>query len=192
MGTLTKTVIVASTNPTKIEAVRLGFNSMFPATTLTFEGVAFESGVSDQPASDAETLLGAQNRAANARRVRPDADFWVGVEGGVENGGESLLAFAWIVVLGTEGEGYSRTATFTLPDEVAALVRQGVELGEADDRVFGRTNSKQANGAVGILTHDALDRAGFYSQAVLLALIPFANPHLSFTSSMDTLNDGGH
>lgn len=188
----TARVIVASTNPTKIEAVRLGFRSMFPGARLTFDGVAVESGVSDQPASDAETLLGAQNRAANARRARPDADFWVGVEGGVENGGEALLAFAWIVVLSVDGQGHSRTATFTLPDEVAALVRQGVELGEADDRVFGRTNSKQANGAVGILTHDALDRAGFYSQAVLLALIPFANPHLSFTASMDALNGGDH
>lgn len=189
MDNTMKRVVVASTNPTKIEAVRLGFASMFPGAALMFDGVAAESGVSDQPASDAETLLGAQNRAAHARQAHSDADYWVGIEGGVENGGESLLVFAWIVVRSAEREGRSRTATFTLPDEVAALVRQGVELGEADDRVFGRTNSKQANGAVGILTHDALDRAGFYSQAVLLALIPFANPHLSFTASQRAPDD---
>jgi len=188
MEAATRRVIVASTNPTKIEAVRLGFASMFPGMPLAVSGVAVDSGVGDQPATDAETLRGARNRAANARRAHPDADYWVGVEGGVDNGGEALLAFAWIVVLGAAGEGHSRTATFTLPDEIAALVRQGVELGEADDRVFGRTNSKQANGAVGILTHDALDRAGFYSQAVLLALIPFANPQLSFTASLATPN----
>jgi len=58
------------------------------------------------------------------------------------------------------------------------LVRQGVELGEADDRIFGRNNSKQQNGAVGLLTGDAVDRAGLYVPAVIFALIPFKNPEL--------------
>jgi len=33
---------------------------------------------------------------------------------------------------------------------------------------------------VGILTDDAVDRAGYYTQAVVLALIPFKNPKLTF------------
>jgi non-canonical (house-cleaning) NTP pyrophosphatase len=53
-----------------------------------------------------------------------------------------------------------------------------VELGEADDCIFGRSNSKQINGAVGILTADAVDREELYAHAVLLALIPFLNPTL--------------
>jgi non-canonical (house-cleaning) NTP pyrophosphatase len=57
-------------------------------------------------------------------------------------------------------------------------VRQGMELGDADDAVFGRSNSKQANGAVGILTGNVIDRAELYEQAVVLALIPFKNPEL--------------
>ena len=39
--------------------------------------------------------------------------------------------------------GKSRTATFFLPEEVAELVRQGQELGSADDIVFNVSNSKQ-------------------------------------------------
>lgn len=55
---------------------------------------------------------------------------------------------------------------------------EGKELGEADDLVFGQTNSKQANGAVGILTDNVLTRTTFYEPAVILALIPFKNPEL--------------
>jgi len=64
---------------------------------------------------------------------------------------------------------------FLLPKKVAALVREGIELGTADDIVFDRKDSKRENGAVGILTGDVMDRAGFYAQAVILALIPFKN-----------------
>jgi non-canonical (house-cleaning) NTP pyrophosphatase len=53
-----------------------------------------------------------------------------------------------------------------------------MELGHADDLVFNKSNSKQENGAVGILTENVIDRAEFYKQAVILALIPFKNPTL--------------
>ncbi|MEA2092741.1 MAG: DUF84 family protein, partial [Patescibacteria group bacterium] len=54
----------------------------------------------------------------------------------------------------------------------------GKELGEADDIVFQRNNSKQENGAVGILTGDVVDRTKCYTEAVILALIPFKNVNL--------------
>ena len=66
----------------------------------------------------------------------------------------------------------------TMLAAIAELVRGGIELGEADDQVFGTQGSKQHNGAVGLLTHDVLTRDGFYAQAVQLALIPLINPHL--------------
>ncbi len=74
--------------------------------------------------------------------------------------------------------GCARTAAFALPDEIARLVRTGFELGEADDRVFGRVGSKREDGAVGLLTDGAIDRAALYAPAVTLALLPFFNPEL--------------
>ncbi len=74
--------------------------------------------------------------------------------------------------------GKSRTGTFRLPEPVARLVREGRELGEADDVVFGRSNSKQEEGAVGLLTGNVIDRAALYEHAVILALAPFKNPDL--------------
>jgi len=180
-----KTIVVASKNPVKIQAALDGFRKMFPDETFRAEGVSVPSDVSDQPMSDTETLQGALNRARNARVQTPQADYWVGIEGGCDEQQGALEAFAWVVVLSRERTGRSRTGTFVLPAEVARLVRQGVELGEADDRVFRRSNSKQGNGAVGILTRDVIDRTGYYEHAVILALVPFKNPDLAFEEGGD-------
>ena len=183
-------LIVASTNPVKIQSALHGFRLMFADETFTVEGFSLPSGVSDQPMTDEETLQGALNRAANARAAHPTADYWVGIEGGCEEKHGELWTFAWVVVLGSlprlrgrVGEGVTgkaRTGAFMLPQEVASLVRSGVELGIADDQVFGRSNSKQSNGAVGLLTADLIDRQRYYEHAVVLALIPFKNETLNW------------
>jgi inosine/xanthosine triphosphatase len=176
-----KTVIVASKNPVKIAAAQQGFLSMFPGEQFTVEGLSVPSGVSDQPFSNPETLHGALNRARSAREQRPGADYWVGIEGGVaveavdDRSGEEMWAFAWVIVLDRNRIGKGRTGTFVLPQRIAELVQQGMELGDADDVVFGRTNSKQENGAVGLLTENVIDRTAYYVQALILALIPFKN-----------------
>jgi inosine/xanthosine triphosphatase len=174
-----KTIVVASQNPVKIRAVADGFQRMFPDQEFAIQAISVPSGVSQQPGSDAETMMGALNRATEAARQLPEADYWVGIEGGVEetSGGE-MIAFAWVVVCDHERVGRGRTGTFYLPPAVTDLVRQGKELGEADDIVFGRVNSKQENGAVGLLTGDVINRAQLYEHAIILALIPFKNSRL--------------
>lgn len=163
-------------NPVKIKTTYEGFIKMFPNETFEIEGISAKSDVSDQPMSEEETLRGAQNRANNASTARTDGDYWVGIEGGVQEVGEELETFAWIVVKSKEGKyGKGKTGTFFLPNKITQLIKQGKELGEADDIVFNKQNSKQANGAVGILTGDVLTRTSFYEPAIVLALIPFKN-----------------
>ena len=171
---------MGSENPVKIAAVRDGFSRMFPGEEFEFLGVATSSGVSHQPISDEEALRGAMNRASFAEMVMPEAYFWVGIEGGIEDREGEMAAFAWIVVKSNKTLGKGRTGTFFLPQAVSDLIRQGKELGEADDIVFGRINSKQENGAIGILTGDVIDRTQLYAHAVVLALLPFKNPDLIF------------
>jgi inosine/xanthosine triphosphatase len=108
-------IIVASRNPVKIAAVREGFAQMFPQSELQTEGISVPSEVADQPFSEAETFRGAENRASNAQKLKPEADFWVGVEGGIEDREIGMLAFAWTVVRSAQKEGKARTATFVLP-----------------------------------------------------------------------------
>jgi len=166
-------VIVASGNPVKINATKAEFSTFFDDVTV--ESCEVESGVSDQPMSDAETLKGARNRARNAKQVSPTADFWVGIEGGVDRNNEELTAFAWIVILGEYVAGESRTTTFKLPMQVTELIDKGYELGVANDMIFNEHNSKQNTGAVGLLTNNAITRTQLYEQAVLLALISVLN-----------------
>ncbi len=163
----------------KIEAALHGFKKMFPDEEFFIEGIAVPSSVSDQPQSDAETFLGARNRAQNASQERPDADFFVGIEGGIEEKNGEMESFAWVVIKARDNRfGKGRTGTFFLPPRVAELIKQGKELGEADDIVFQRTNSKQENGAIGILTGNIIDRTKYYTDAVVIALIPFKNQKL--------------
>ena len=174
-----KTVVVASANPVKINTTRVGFAKMFPEETFDVHGISAPSDVSDQPLSGQETLQGATNRANNVSKIASNADYWVGIEGGLEEVNGEFEAFAWVLVKSRDGRmGKGRTGSFFLPKKVAELIKQGKELGEADDLVFGMTNSKQANGAVGILTGNVLTRTTYYEPAVMLALIPFKNHHL--------------
>jgi inosine/xanthosine triphosphatase len=165
-------VVVASTNPVKLEAVKSAFEACFK-TPLELVTVSVPSGVAEQPLTDAETLQGARNRAANALVKFPDAHYAVGLEGGIEDTHDGMLSFAWVVVKTQTLESRGRTATLVLPQAVALLVRQGVELGEANDRIFGVQNSKHNLGAVGLLTNGLIDRKKLYTDAVIMALIPF-------------------
>src|SRR5688572_21158999 len=96
-------IIVASKNPVKINAAKRGFEAMFIDTVFDVEGHPAPSGVSDQPMTDAETLQGAMNRAMAAKELRPDSDYWVGIEGGVHETDHGLAERAWIVVCSADG-----------------------------------------------------------------------------------------
>ncbi|EAY31547.1 inosine/xanthosine triphosphatase [Microscilla marina] len=173
-----KKVIVASKNPVKVEASQTGFKQVFPQESFCFQGIDVPSEVSDQPMNTQETYRGAYHRALNAQQHTPDADYWVGIEGGVDFLQNTMEVFAWIVVLSPEQQGVAKTASFMLPPKVSELVKQGYELGIADDIVFQRKDSKTQSGSVGILTNGLIDRKEYYVQAVVLALIPFMHQEL--------------
>ncbi len=173
-----KKVIIASKNPVKIQAVKNGFEKMFPNQEFEFIGISVHSDVADQPFSNNETFQGAKNRADNASNKVKDADFFVGIEGGIECIDDEVESFAWVVIKSADKYGKSKTGTFFLPEKIIKLIKEGKELGEADDIVFNRNNSKQENGAVGILTGDVTDRTKYYEEAIILALIPFRNVDL--------------
>jgi inosine/xanthosine triphosphatase len=170
-------VVVASRNPVKIAATHDAFTSVFPDATIDVTGVDVDSGVGDQPDSDSTTREGARARALQASEAEPGADFWVGLEGGVEAFDGQLMAFAWMAIKGREGEiSEARSTTLPLPPAVKELVDSGMELGEANDRVFSTVNSKQGGGAYGLLTDGRYTREGIYTQTLIIALTPFANP----------------
>ncbi len=171
-------IVVGSKNPVKLAAAETAFTEAF-LKGFNVNGLNVSSDVPAQPKGDEETFLGAKNRAQNARSIFPEGDYWVGIEGGIAEDPHGMYAFAWVYIEDkSKRSGMAKTGTFYLPEKVTALVREGMELGQADDQVFDQENSKQAGGSVGLLTKGALDRKNYYTQAVTLALIPFLNENL--------------
>ena len=174
-------VVVGSKNSVKMSAVEQGFLQIFPVQEFVFEGVASQSRVAEQPTSDNETFQGAWNRAQNAREISPDADYWAGIESGIDFIRGEMVAFSWVVIQSRADKwGKGRTSTFFLPPSIVSLVKQGKDLGQADNIVFGRTNSQQENGAIGLLSGNIITRTSYLIDAVVIALIPFKNPALYF------------
>ncbi|MGR5196430.1 inosine/xanthosine triphosphatase [Vibrio rotiferianus] len=168
----TQKVVIASLNPAKIKAVESAFQSAFPKQSFEFVGVSVPSEVADQPMTNNETYLGALNRVRNAKVAIPNADFYVGLEAGIEG----TVTFAWMVIESDTLRGESRSASLMLPPEVLQKLEHANELGDVMDEVFGTDNIKQKGGAIGLLTQNQLTRSSVYHQALILALIPFTNP----------------
>ncbi len=171
-------VYIGSVNPVKIECTRKAFTGVFPEIDFDFSGIAVKSEVSEQPIGEKETLNGALNRVKELNRLFPEASFWIGIEGGIEIIEDDMYAFAWVVVKNRNKTGKAKTATFELPEPLKKRVVSGMELGDADDSFFNRSNSKYKDGTVGKLTQGRIDRIEFYKHALILALIPFTNAGL--------------
>jgi inosine/xanthosine triphosphatase len=174
-----KTVIVGSKNPVKINATKTAFEHMFPEEQFEFIGCSADSGVADQPKSDEETFTGVTNRVKHCREMYPDADYYAGLEGGIERAHDEWITIAWMYIEDQAGNhGKARSAAHPLPKKIQKLIDEGMELGHASDEVFNRENSKQAEGTIGIMTHGVVTRTDYYIQPMIFALVPFKNPEL--------------
>ena len=167
-------VAIGSTNPVKIAAARAVLEPLAPGAM--FNGISVPSGVRDQPFGDEETIRGALTRARAAREAL-DADLGVGIEGGCVDTTDGMRTCAWAVVVDRAGRsGTGGSLAMPLPPSVAAMVRGGMELGHAMDALVSGHNTKQAAGAVGILTDGLVDRQRAYEVLVAYALAPFLTP----------------
>jgi inosine/xanthosine triphosphatase len=165
-------VAVGSTNRVKIDAVRAVLARA--GVDARVEGLAVASGVPDQPRGDEETIHGARTRAAGARDAL-GADLGVGLEGGVvELPDGSMRTCAWAVVIDRDGHtGTGGSLAMPLPPAVATMLSEGLELGEAMDRLTGGKGTKYGAGASGIFTAGLVDRQAAYESLVTYALAPW-------------------
>lgn len=146
--------------------------------TVAVEAVPVPSGVSEQPAGHAETIAGAENRAAAVLDTEPDAyDLGVGIEGGVArfDGADGLFLVMWAAVSDGSRVGRGAGPSLELPAAVAARVDEGEELGPVMDDVLDTEGVAKRGGAAGALTNGRVDRADALATAVAGALGPFVS-----------------
>lgn len=174
---------IGSKNPVKITSAIAGVKRalapvMESSLEVQGEGFNIPSGVSDQPMGDGETETGSINRAKGAFEAYQTAynmppDYSVGLEGGIVVTDKEMICSAYMCVFNGKDHHTARTCSFALPPAIKELVESGMELGDADDQIFGSTNSKQKGGTVGHLTRGVIDRNNYYIDAVTLATMPF-------------------
>jgi inosine/xanthosine triphosphatase len=167
-------IAIGSTNPVKCNASRAVLAPLYP--NAAFLTVDVSSNVADQPWGDVETRTGAYNRA-RAARDHLDADLGVGLEGGLQDTEFGVFTCAWCVLIDRYGRvGVGGNSCVQLPHQVAERLRSGSELGEAMDSLVNEHNTRQRNGAIGILTDNLETRQSAYETLLRLALAPFQHP----------------
>ena len=174
-------VLIGSANPVKLAATEEAFGRYYESVEV--EGVGVPSGVPDQPFGD-ETLRGAANRARALRSLEraADADFFVGIEGGVLVVGTRCLAFGGMCVVDRQGrEGLGCSPHFQLPPGVLESLEAGAELGDIIDALADETLSKRRGGAIGYFSGGVMDRRELYVAGLVVALVPFVRPEHYFS-----------
>jgi inosine/xanthosine triphosphatase len=168
-------VAVGSLNPAKIEAVRQAFALVWPENAWEVQGTDVVSAVSAQPMSDAESIRGARHRATRAL-AQSEAEYGVGLEGGLHEMDGKFFDGGWIVVRHRNGqEGVGCSVRMPVHEEVMRHVHAGRELGEAIDLVYNVENAKQKQGHFGLMTDNLITRTSGYRDAVIVALSVFRN-----------------
>jgi len=173
-------ILVGSNNPVKIGAARDAIALYFPDAHIECHGMHAPSLVAEQPMTEAETKLGAINRAKFCQKYAIEhhqpASFYIAMEGGVDQFEHGAATFAYMAIIHQGKLSIGRSALLPLPPKVFQALEGGEELGHVMDRLFNTENIKQKGGAIGLLTQGLATRGSIYTQAIVLAMAPFINP----------------
>lgn len=158
---------VGSRNPVKLAVTRQAFDSI--ATPAEIAAVDVDSGVSEQPLGDEETIRGAKHRA---RAAAEGYDIGIGIEGGVADGSDGSYLIMWAAATDGARMGVGGGPRVRLP-RLGTQVRAGRELGPLVDELVGQSDVARNDGAAGTLTGGIIDRESALRHAVAGALGPF-------------------
>ncbi len=175
-------VLVGSENPVKISSVETAFLKYFDKVEVS--GFNVESKVPAQPVNE-ETFEGAKNRALALLQKNQveslNADFFVGIEGGIIKTYNRWFAFGGMCIINKEGQtGFGTSPHFELPQKIIDDLLNGIELGDVMDKIQNEQNTKQKHGAIGFFTNGRMSRSELYVPGLITALIPFLHPDLFF------------
>ncbi|MGH3834121.1 MAG: DUF84 family protein [Pseudonocardiaceae bacterium] len=174
------TIVVTGTkNPIKLQAVERGFlafqcqhSETLPYPLKFISEQVSNGGTPAQPMNEGEALRGAISRSENAAKLR-EADFGVGVEGGIFLVGEHWICNGWVSVhsVAHERSWIGQCPGVMVPRGIMDMIlREGKELGDAEDEYWGNTNTKQGMGLTGIVSQGMITRSEAFSIATVCAL----------------------
>lgn len=170
-------VAVGSTNTTKLDPVRDIFSKHFKGVVV--KGIAVDSGVDDQPMTDEEMYQGALTRARTALAKVNNAEYGVGIEGGLHKRSYGWFEHSIIVIINRTGTvGVGASGGLVLPETIMQLIHKGKTLEEAVDGLFNTQKIGQGIGMFGLMTKGVVTRSSGVAHGVAFALAPFLHPQL--------------
>ncbi|WP_085523072.1 DUF84 family protein [Tuberibacillus sp. Marseille-P3662] len=166
------TLAIGTKNPAKVKAVTRYAESH----SMTVHPVNVDSGVSNQPMNDAETLTGATNRAMGARQANGN-DFGIGLEGGVMTVGRTMYLCSWGALTDQDDNIVTASgARVTLPETLSTGIQKGYELGDIIDDFAQQKNIKQNEGTIGVLTNNLIKRDHVFFEIVQILFAQYKYP----------------
>lgn len=164
-------ISVGSCSAAKIDAVSLAVEAVWPDKSYKLAAIGADSGVENQPLTDAVTCQGALNRAWAALGV-PDTDYSFGLESGLHLYGARWMNTGWVVVVGRDGTiGVASTIRMSVPTRLVEYVLAGREMSEACQLTYGVVDGKvHGQGHFEIMTNQLLSRTSAYRDACIAAL----------------------
>ncbi len=171
-------VAVGSERKSKQEAVRRAFAHYYHDFEVL--GTACDSGVSDQPLTDGETIQGAINRA---KRALEHGDIGVGIEAGLKKVPEvptSYFNTTWCAIIDKNGFlTIGSSPDFEYPRKIAEDALGGTEVSKSAAELYNMNETElKESGVIAKLTRGVMPRSDYTYYAVLMALIPRLQPEL--------------
>lgn len=175
-------ILVGSKNPVKLEAVKESFEKYF--NDIEVLGFDVDSNVPAQPVND-ETFIGAEHRAKELinlnKSEKLNADFFVGIEGGIIKQHGRWFAFGAMCIIDRNWKkSFGTSAHFELPPTVTEKLLSGEELGYVMDKIMREENTKQKGGAIAFFTNGEMNRKELYIPGLISALVPFNHTAMYF------------
>ena len=172
-------VIVGSHNPSKVAAVREVLSDYNNLSFLEVVGMPVDSGISEQPLSLDEIILGAQNRALNAYQ---DKCLSVGLEGGmmmIPGADDEYLHINVCSLYDGEQHHLGMSTGFRVPKKVMRLILdEGLDFPQAMQKagLTADPNIGLRDGAIGLFTDGRISRKEYCKQSLTTALISIQKP----------------
>lgn len=180
-------IIVGSANPVKLAATADTFRDLLrPASSVPFllevTGKDVPSGVSDQPRSLEETVVGAHNRANKVGEAHGFADdtVFVGIESGLMRvnpapyGSKYDLDVCAAVILFSGFWSLGLSGAWMVPRDIMAAVNRHETNLDAASKFAGYTGKDrvgQEEGLIGVLTQGRINRKAYTRQALDMAAV---------------------
>lgn len=161
-------VIIGSKNPAKVGGVREAVNAYWADMDVFGENAP--SRVSKMPMSKSEIRFGAKSRA---EYIINNFDCWLGVgnEGGAALVDGNWYLFGTTYITDGKNSSWGGELQIQLPEIMVDGLADGeVELGTVIDKMTNRTNVKQQEGAIGLITNMRLTRSQVFKMSALQAL----------------------